>query len=342
MKGFASVGAGYIKGIPNRMDFYPQSGVILTPERLEKTVEFLKKMGLRYEGGADHTVQLLSEYGEIVGNGCLCGNVLKYIAIDERLQGEGAALTLVSELVSESYRRGITKLFLFTKASNEMLFRGVGFYTVAATREVCFMENTRNGFNSWLNSLEKHEGVVGAAVMNCNPFTLGHRYLVEEAAKRVDHLDVFVVSEDRSRFTFSDRFEMVRRGTEDIANVTVQPSGDYMISHATFPTYFMKDDVDAEKVNASLDLVIFAEKIAPALNITRRFVGTEPYCPITNKYNELMKELLPQRGIEVVELERLRGISASRVRAAMEAGDLETVSGLVPESTFEMIRERYM
>ena len=168
------------------MDLYPQTGVLLTPERLIKTEEFLNKMGLRYEGGADYTVQLLSEYGEIVGTGSLCGNVLKYIAIDERLQGEGAALTLVSELVSEAYRRGVTKLFLFTKAANEMLFRGVGFYTVAATRDVCFMENTRSGFSGWLASLERHEGVVGAAVMNCNPFTRGHRYLIEEAAKQAD------------------------------------------------------------------------------------------------------------------------------------------------------------
>ena len=115
-----------------------------------------------------------------------------------------------------------------------------------------------------------------------------------------------------------------------------------MISHATFPTYFMKDGVDKEKVNASLDLVIFAEKIAPALNITKRFVGTEPYCPVTRQYNELMKELLPPRGIEVVELERLLGISASRVRAAMDARDFETVLKLVPDTTFEIIRERYM
>ena len=332
---------GSRKGIA-QMDFYPQAGVLLTPERLKKTEEFLNKMGLRYEGGADYTVQLLSEYGEIVGTGSLCGNVLKYIAIDERLRGEGAALTLVSELVSEAYRRGITKLFLFTKAENEMLFRGVGFYTVAATREVCFMENTRTGFGSWLASLERHDGVIGAAVMNCNPFTRGHRYLVEEAAKQVDHLDVFVVSEDKSRFAFEDRMEMVRLGTRDIPNVTVQPSGDYMISHATFPTYFMKEDVDTEKVNASLDLIIFAEKIAPALNITKRFVGTEPYCPVTNKYNELMKELLPPRGIEVVETERLLGISASSVRAAMDARDFETVLKLVPDTTFEIIRERYM
>ena len=324
------------------MDFYPAAGVILTPERLAKTERFLTRMGLRYEGGADYTVQLISEYGDVLGNGCLCGNILKYIAVDPALQGEGAAQTIVSELVAEAFRRGITKLFLFTKAGNEMLFRGTGFYTVVSTNEICFMENERNGLNRWLSRMEKHDGVVGAAVMNCNPFTNGHRYLIETAASMVDHLEVFVVSEDRSFFSFADRLLMVRRGTEDIGNVTVRPSGDYMISYATFPTYFMKDEAAAVSANARLDLTLFAEKIAPALNISKRFVGTEPYCSVTNNYNQIMKEVLPARGVEVIELLRAGGVSASFVRAALERNDLDTAARLVPETTLELIRERYV
>lgn len=323
------------------MDFYLDSGVSLTGARLEKTEEFLAKMGLRYEGGTDYAVQLVSDDGGILGNGCLCGNVLKYIAIDPSLQGEGAALTLVSELVGEAFRRGVTKLFLFTKASNEMLFRGVGFYTLAATRDVCFMENTRSGLSRWLSSVPRFEGVVGAAVMNCNPFTKGHRYLIETAAKNVDRLYVFVVSEDRSEFPFSDRLELVKLGTCDIKNVTVLPSGEYMISQATFPTYFLKDAASADSVFAALDLTLFGSKIAPALNITKRFVGTEPYCAVTNNYNEVMKQLLPSYGVEVCEIPRKGGISASGVREALHRGDLAAVRELVPESTYEYIAERY-
>ncbi|MCR5809363.1 MAG: [citrate (pro-3S)-lyase] ligase [Clostridiales bacterium] len=324
------------------MEFYPAAGVVLTKERLEKTESFLRAMGLRYEGGADYTVQLVSEYGEILGNGCLCGNILKYIAVSPALQGEGAALTIVSELVSEAFRRGVTKLFLFTKAGNEMLFRGAGFYTVVSTNEVCFMENSRGGFDRWISSIERREGVKAAAVMNCNPFTKGHRYLIENAAKQADSLYVFVVSEDRSVFSFEDRMSMVKEGVSDIENVVVCPSGDYMISYATFPTYFMKEGADAETANARLDLALFARKIAPALGITKRFVGTEPYCGVTRNYNELMKELLPKEGIEVIELERYGGVSASLVRAAMKKKDILTLSRLVPESTLRVIRERYM
>lgn len=324
------------------MSFFVNNGVLLSAERLAKTEEFLNRMGLSYEGGADHTVQLVSEYGDILGNGCLCGRILKYIAVDPSLQGEGAALTLVSALVTEAYSRGITKLFLFTKAGNEMLFKGTGFFTLASTRDVCFMENSRSGLSRWLDSVPKFEGAVGAAVMNCNPFTLGHRYLIETAAKEVDELYVFAVSEDRSIFSFADRIEMIRRGTEDLKNVTVLPSGDYMISEATFPTYFIKDKERVESIWATLDITLFAEKIAPALNIKKRFVGTEPYCIVTRNYNEIMKEMLPPRGIEVRELERLGGISASRVRMAIDEGDTHTIMKLVPESTYDIIAERYL
>ena len=63
--------------------------------------------------------------------------------------------------------------------------------------------------------------------MNCNPFTLGHRYLIEQASEKVDHLYVFVVEEDKSFFPFSDRIGLVKKGTADLKNITVKPSGKY-------------------------------------------------------------------------------------------------------------------
>lgn len=76
--------------------------------------------------------------------------------------------------------------------------------------------------------------------MNCNPFTLGHRYLIEEACSQVDILYVFVVEEDKSYFKFEDRIEMVRQGTKDLKQVQVLPSGKYIISKETFAQYFKK------------------------------------------------------------------------------------------------------
>lgn len=321
------------------MSFIITEAAGLYGPQLKKTEEFLQKMGLRYEGGADHTVFLTDEDGELLGTGSLCGSVLKYIAVDDALQGEGGAAAIVSRLVQRAYLTGRRKLFLFTKPQNEYLFRSLGFFPLASTRSTMFMENSRRGLKNYLDSLEKGSGVQGAVVANCNPFTLGHQYLMETAASMVDTLHVFVVSEDSSLFPFKTRFELVRRGTEHIKNLILHESGDYIISRSTFPTYFIKNEADAERVNTELDLALFGERIAPALGITKRFVGTEPFCPVTNKYNEAMKAVLPKYGIEVIELERRDAISASRVRAAMEAGDLETVRALVPDATYECIKE---
>lgn len=319
------------------MSFYVSEAAGLYGSRLEKIESFLKSAGLRYAGGADYTVCLKDDNDEILGTGSLCGNVLKYIAVDDSLQGEGAAATIVSRLVNHAYMTGRTKLFLFTKPQNEITFRSLGFFTMAATNDSIYMENSRNGLESYLKGLERGTGVQGAIVANCNPFTLGHQYLMETAARAVDTLHVFVVSTDSSEFPFDARFKMVKRGTSHIKNLILHESGDYIISYATFPTYFIKSSANASMVNAELDLTLFGSRIAPALGISKRFVGTEPFCEVTRAYNERMKQLLPKYGIEVIELERKDSISASSVREAIARGDVETLRRLVPSTTLEYI-----
>lgn len=186
----------------------------------------------------------------------------------------------------------------------------------------------------------------GAVVMNCNPFTLGHRYLIERAVKEVDRLYVFVVEEDRSFFKFKDRFEMVKSGTADMANVCVVPSGNYIISALTFPEYFMKDYVQEKDFDMSSDVEIFGGKIAPALRITKRFAGEEPLDAVTRKYNDTMKTILPRYGVEFVEIPRLhtsddRIINATRVRQMLQEKNFDGIRAFVPESTMKVLKERY-
>ena len=184
-------------------------------------------------------------------------------------------------------------------------------------------------------------GKVGSIVMNCNPFTLGHRYLIEEASKKVDRLYIFVVEEDKSVFSFKDRFELVRKGTQDLKNVRVLPSGKWMISLLTLPGYFTKDSKTKAGFDASKDLNLFAEYIAPALGITVRFAGTEPLDQFTCLYNESMKKELPKHGIEFCEIERKMVdddfISASKVRKLLEDGDFEKLKKYVPETTYDYL-----
>ena len=177
----------------------------------------------------------------------------------------------------------------------------------------------------------------GVVVMNCNPFTLGHRYLIEQAAKQVKRLYVMVVREDCSLFAYTERKAMVEQGVADIKNVTVIDGSDYAISRATFPTYFLKRLDDAADTQMQLDLDLFRRHIAPALGATVRFVGTEPTDQLTRRYNQLMHEALT----DVREIDRLEkdgnAVSASRVRKAMEEGDMNTIRQLVPPTTLPYI-----
>lgn len=177
----------------------------------------------------------------------------------------------------------------------------------------------------------------GVVVMNCNPFTLGHRYLIEQAAKQVERLFVMVVREDCSLFAYAERKAMVEQGVAHLENVTVIDGSEYAISQATFPTYFLKRLDDAADTQMLLDLDLFRRHIAPALGTTVRFVGTEPTDRLTRRYNQLMHEVLT----DVRETARLEkegnAVSASRVRKAMEQGDMSTIRQLVPPTTLPYI-----
>jgi [citrate (pro-3S)-lyase] ligase len=186
---------------------------------------------------------------------------------------------------------------------------------------------------------------IGSIVMNCNPFTFGHRYLIETAYKNVDHLFIFVVEEDKSFFNFEDRMQMIKNVVADLEHITVLPSGRYIISTETLPGYFIKDALQNVKLDASKDLDIFGNIIAKSLNISVRFAGEEPIDAFTRQYNETMKRMLPERGVEFIEIPRVcKGdsvISASRVRKLMKEKKHEEIRKLVPMTTYDYLEKYY-
>lgn len=198
-----------------------------------------------------------------------------------------------------------------------------------------------NLYKSELRALYDRKFSVGAVVMNCNPFTLGHRYLIEQASKQCGHLIIFVVEEDSSQFPFEDRLMLVKKGVAGLQNITVMPSGKFIISSLTFSEYFNKSELQDRRVDPSLDLSIFAKEIAPVLHITKRFVGEEPIDTVTNQYNKEMKLILGKSGIEVIEIPRKSTngtvISASLVRNCLEKGDYASIRELVPTHTYRYL-----
>jgi [citrate (pro-3S)-lyase] ligase len=305
-----------------------------------RRARLLASRGLGVPGNEDAVYGIFDPDGELAATGSLAGKIIEGVAVSDGFDGEGLSAKILTALIREAANRGIYHLFLFTKPDAAERFAALGFRLVAAADSSALLEWGRPGIEEFVSGLRLAAGApmegTGCVVANCNPFTLGHRYLIEQAAASSVRLFVIIVSEDRSEFSFDARFRMAREGTEDLPNVTVLSGGDYVVSGATFPSYFTKAS-ELAAVHASLDLEIFASRIAPALGVGRRFVGTEPFSPVTKIYNETMKRVLPPRGVEVAEIPRLETagapVSASRVRALLSEGRMEEAKELVPLST---------
>lgn len=298
--------------------------------------------GLRLEEAWECTALLLADDGALLACGTRSGKVLRQIAVSPEAEGGGACAEVVSALLQDATAHGVPHPFLFTAPGKSGLFRSLGFTPLAQTPDMLMMEHGRGGLRRFLSGIAVGpERPVGCIVCHANPFTLGHRHLIAYAAARCAQVLVFVLSDTDSLFPPELRLRLVREGTADLPNVRAYPGGDYLISPATFPAYFLKDQARAPEAKCDLDLTLFGSAIAPALHITERFVGQEPTCAVTAQYNRRMQAILPAYGIHVTEIPRLNAISATTVRARLQEGDLAAVRALVPKTTYEACRSLF-
>lgn len=306
--------------------------------------KFLEKFSLKYED-VDYTV-VIRENNDIIATCSKKENILKCFAINENYQGLGLSNNLISKVTEQLFLEGKYHSFIFTKPENQFLFEGLGYKNIFTTDKVSLLESGNKNINSSLDKLKNDYKIDGnkeyaALVMNCNPFTLGHRYIVEMAAKENENVIIFVVEEDKSAFTFETRFKLIKEGTKDLKNVTAIPAGEYVISSATFPNYFLKKNDDELKEYTKLDCNIFGKYFVEKFNIKRRYVGTEPHCKVTNTYNISMQEILPKYNVEVKLINRKElqndAISASKVRKLLKEGHIEKVKNLLPRASFDFL-----
>ena len=261
-------------------------------------------------------IDVLSHYTG-AGNRMVADGLYEYLRVNDYLSFEAKA--------KDVGRNNTNYLTQLTSMDNEYL---VGYKSI---------------LQEFYNDMLKDKKTVGSVVMNCNPFTKGHRFLIEQALDRCDYLIIFVVQEDKSVFSFDDRFTMVERGVSDLNNVVVIPSGQFIISSKTFSEYFNKDRLQERSIDTSFDLTIFANEIAPCLNISIRFVGEEPFDNVTKQYNKTMKHILPRYGIDVIEIPRKYTdsgesvISASKVRELLKNEEYEKILEYVPDTTLQYL-----
>lgn len=353
-------------------DFRARARIIspLEPEDRSFLRAFLARAGLEPEDDIEATA-IVMDGDEAVATASLAGDVVKCVAVLPGYEGEGAAARALSAIRAEAEARGRDRLFLYTKPSGAHLFESLGFRllatatlddgpaatafpnpapssTIVPAEGAALLESDPRAFEAWAAGVARvlpGGKAAGAVVLNANPFTLGHRSLVERASRLAGEeggLLVLVVAGDRSSFPGAVRERLVRAGTADLPGVTVASGGAYCVSGATFPAYYLREKSRAAELQAALDAELFASRIAPALGIGARLVGSEPYCPVTAAYNRALARILPHYGIELIELPRVEldgaAVSASEVRSALKAGDLERACRLVPATTGDWLR----
>ena len=330
------------------------------PRQRRQIEMFLQTNGLRYDD-VDYYAAIVDESSdEMIAGGGLKGSVIKCVAVADGHKGGAVANVIVSHLIAKANAEGCQCVKLYTKPDNRQLFESLSFRLIAESPNAILMETGVGGIEKYSEELrvkseelgvkseelKNDESVVsnarkpiGVIVMNANPFTLGHRFLVEQSSELVERLYVVVVREDCSMFSYNERKAMVSQGVRDIGNVVVVDGSDYAVSAATFPTYFLKQLSDATDTQIILDLDIYRRRIAPALGATIRFFGSEPTDPLTRRYNELMHQQLGEEHVHEIQRKQQEGsaISASRVRKAMMEGCLWDAIQLVPPTTIPYI-----
>ena len=186
----------------------------------------------------------------------------------------GSSSAPSTELARRAFAAGHDALFVFTKPECVTSFEAMNFSLLASDGRAALLEHGR-GLERYLeaNRGAVREGANGAVVVNCNPFTLGHRHLVEEAARAVEmpcSWSARIARRSRSTCACGSCAKDARsperprprhvalRGERGDARGTSWKRG------------------DAAAIQLELDLLLFAQRIAPFFHVRRRFFGTEP------------------------------------------------------------------
>jgi [citrate (pro-3S)-lyase] ligase len=348
----------------------PPALPLLTAADRSEARRLVESLGLAFEDGCDDLVGI-HDGGRLVATAARAGYVLKMFAVDEAWQGGDTLGQLVTTLADLGRRAGHDALFVYTRPAQAPSFQACNFRLLVTCGEVALLElgggletylhgyrhlrealsgrdaQTESGAATPTAGLPRRSAVgaeAGSVVVNGNPFTLGHQYLVEHAAARVRRLYVFIVREDRPVFPFDVRYKLARDGVAHLQNVVLLDTSRYAVSAGTFPSYFLRQHDEASRLQMEVDAGLFGAQLAPAFGISRRFVGDEPYCDTTREYNAALARVLPEYGVALDVVARAgdeAGVfSATRVRAALAAGDLDSVARAVPKTTLAFLRSR--
>ncbi|WDU82327.1 GNAT family N-acetyltransferase [Caloramator sp. Dgby_cultured_2] len=192
--------------------------IVLTND-LKRVKDFLKEFDLSLDDDVDLTLVAVED-DKIIGTCSAAKNIIKGFAVSRDYQSEGVASKLLTKIQNILFDKGIYETFIFTKPENKSIFEGLGYRFVEGNSDVVLLEGGAANVQKYVRDMflksDLDDGEKAALVMNCNPFTLGHKYLIEIAAKENERVVVFIVEENKSLFPFDVRLELVKKGVEDL------------------------------------------------------------------------------------------------------------------------------
>lgn len=300
-----------------------------SPWSRRQAESFLLAQGLQMPR-LDYMAGIFDDDDSLLACGGLDGSTIKGLAVCAEARHLNLAAKIVTHLRAYALEEGCRDVTVFTRPQNIPLFRSMGFCLIGQSEGAALLETDRLALDRYLGhlrSLRPEQGTCGVIVMNANPLTKGHLYLIDQASRRCDRLVVIPVADNPlTLFSYKERRAMLAEAVAQLPNVVLAEASLYTVSRATFPTYFIKEKSRRSLAHIELDLNIFTRHIAPALQASLRFVGTEPADELTAEYNAAMHRLLPPAGIEVVELERMTLPAHGSPSAAAEAAPVSASS----------------
>ena len=313
--------------------------VVLDSER-DLLISFLNKHNLDYEFDITYSILVYDEE-LLVATASLSNNVMKCFLVIKEYSGRNITNLMFSHLVNIMSQKNIFHYFVYTSPSNEAIFNSLNMKTIVVTMNTVLLEGGAE-IVDLLTKLKKEYSVSdnkkAAVIINANPMTLGHLYLIETAASENEEVLVFVVSEDLSSFPFKDRFEIIRIATSHLENVIVLPTLSYLVSKITFPKYFLKEDQLIKDEQTLVDVLVYKEYYRKIFNIKLRYLGEEPFSYNTGKYNKVLKDYLGSH-IKIITRNKVGSkiVSASLVRKLIKANKLKKIRKYVPAATYDYL-----
>ncbi len=313
--------------------------VVLDQER-ELLIAFLNEYDLEYEYDITYSILVYDE-DQLIATASLANNIMKCFLVTKEYTNQKFTNLMFSHLVNFLARKNIFHYFVYTTPDNEEIFTSLNMKTIVMTMNTVLLEGG-DEITNVLKRLKKEYNLSNhkkaAVIINANPMTLGHLYLIETTAKENKEVLVFVVSEDLSSFPFVDRFAIIKAATKHLKNVTVLPTLSYLVSKITFPKYFLKEDQLIKDEQTLVDVLVYKQYYEKIFNIVIRYLGEEPFSFNTDKYNKVLKTYLGNH-IKIIKRRKVNQeiVSASLVRKLLKENNLQEIKKYVPFATYEYL-----